>query len=184
MTDLENLKKLLHDHVSYWTPDSYVPIDDVGEALDAIERLQRENEQLIGKTRVTMGVGYGSGKLFVHGDYDSIKACQSIIDDRDRLRRELEEARIQLSRKETTIGTVSSALTYAESQASEWRCKAGELDNENRRLKLDLEEARRERDIAKSLANLLLDMPNMSKEQLDEMSSNCRTAIAARQQKG
>jgi hypothetical protein len=27
----------------------------------------------------TLGVGNGSGKLFVHGDYESIKACQALL---------------------------------------------------------------------------------------------------------
>lgn len=34
----------------------------------------------------TMGVGDGTGNLFVHGDYDSIKAAQRIVLERDRLR--------------------------------------------------------------------------------------------------
>jgi hypothetical protein len=36
------------------------------------------------ESRCTMGVGNGSGKLFVHGDYDSIKATQNIVLERDR----------------------------------------------------------------------------------------------------
>jgi hypothetical protein len=36
------------------------------------------------QSRCTMGVGDGAGKLFVHGDYDSIKAAQKIVLERDR----------------------------------------------------------------------------------------------------
>lgn len=42
------------------------------EAADEIKRLR-------GMTEVTMGVGKGDGQLFVHGDYDSIKAAQDIM---------------------------------------------------------------------------------------------------------
>ena len=37
----------------------------------------------------TLGVGEGSGRLFVHGDYDSIKATQKIILERDALKAKL-----------------------------------------------------------------------------------------------
>lgn len=51
-----------------------------------IEELTGENERLHQKTAVTMGVGAGDGKLFVHGDYESIKAAQDIVLERDGLR--------------------------------------------------------------------------------------------------
>lgn len=38
------------------------------------------------KTSVTCGVGSGNGNLFVHGDYDSIKAVQALVFDNERLR--------------------------------------------------------------------------------------------------
>lgn len=37
----------------------------------------------------TLGVGEGSGRLFVHGNYDSIKATQKIILERDALKAKL-----------------------------------------------------------------------------------------------
>ena len=55
--------------------------------------LCRQVETLREKTAVTMGVGDGSGKLFVHGDYESIKAAQRILDERSALAKELDEAR-------------------------------------------------------------------------------------------
>lgn len=48
-----------------------------------------ENERLHAMTETTMGVGSGEGSLFVHGDYDSIKAAQAIVIDRDELRAEV-----------------------------------------------------------------------------------------------
>lgn len=45
--------------------------------------------ELEAKTAVSMGVGSGSGRLFVHGDYESIKAAQEKI-----FRLEAAEARI------------------------------------------------------------------------------------------
>lgn len=38
----------------------------------------------------TLGVGEGSGRLFVHGDYESIKATQKIILERDALKAKLD----------------------------------------------------------------------------------------------
>jgi len=55
--------------------------------------LKAENEQLREKTSVMMGVGRGDGQLFVHGDYDSIKAAQAIVLERGALREQLNEAR-------------------------------------------------------------------------------------------
>jgi hypothetical protein len=43
--------------------------------------------ELQNKMSVTIGVGDGSGELFVHGDYDSVKRVQSIIFENERLRR-------------------------------------------------------------------------------------------------
>lgn len=50
-----------------------------------------EIEALRAKTAMTMGVGTGDGKLFVHGDYESIKAAQEIVLERDALRAEMDE---------------------------------------------------------------------------------------------
>lgn len=49
------------------------------ELLDEVERLQAELERLRAITSTAMGVGDGSGRLFVYGDYDSIKAAQRLI---------------------------------------------------------------------------------------------------------
>jgi hypothetical protein len=48
-----------------------------------------ELERLRKKTALTMGVGCGAGQLFVHGDYESIKAAQAIVLEGERLRAQL-----------------------------------------------------------------------------------------------
>lgn len=53
--------------------------------------LQAECEKLRTKTSVTLGIGNGHGNLFVHGDYDSIKAAQDKIFELEELRRKLAE---------------------------------------------------------------------------------------------
>ncbi|HEJ7171049.1 ead/Ea22-like family protein [Serratia marcescens] len=45
--------------------------------------------ELEAKTAMTMGVGSGNGSLFVHGDYDSIKAAQAIVLENESLRAKL-----------------------------------------------------------------------------------------------
>jgi hypothetical protein len=57
---------------------------------DGVCTLCRADEGLfkpVQTANCTLGVGNGDGKLFVHGDYESIKACQAIIIERDELRR-------------------------------------------------------------------------------------------------
>lgn len=51
-----------------------------------LKSTQPEITELRAKTAMTMGVGTGNGKLFVHGDYDSIKAAQDIVLAREKLR--------------------------------------------------------------------------------------------------
>lgn len=62
-----------------------------------IEALQDECEKLRTKTSVTLGVGDGGGKLFVHGDYDSIKRVQALIFECEQLRNLKEEAKSGVS---------------------------------------------------------------------------------------
>jgi hypothetical protein len=52
----------------------------------ALAARDAEIERLRAMTAMTMGVGDGSGKLFVHGDYDSIKAAQALLDEISGLR--------------------------------------------------------------------------------------------------
>ena len=51
-----------------------------------------EIEALRARTAVTLGVGTGDGRLFIHGDYESVKAAQAIVLQRDALRAEVERS--------------------------------------------------------------------------------------------
>ncbi|MBH3164577.1 hypothetical protein I5N01_05490 [Serratia marcescens] len=53
------------------------------------EAKDRRIAELEAKTAMTMGVGDGGGSLFVHGDYDSIKAAQHIVFENESLRANL-----------------------------------------------------------------------------------------------
>lgn len=62
------------------------------EALAQEERAENAEQrvaELEAKTAMTMGVGSGNGNLFVHGDYDSIKAAQAIVLENESLRAKL-----------------------------------------------------------------------------------------------
>jgi hypothetical protein len=72
------------------------------------------------ESRCTMGVGNGSGKLFVHGDYDSIKAAQNIVLERDRYK--------------ALAGELAEALEHLTGPKVCW-CEA---DTEDSRLKFHL----------------------------------------------
>lgn len=52
-------------------------------AMNSVAELLEEIDALWAERGITMGVGDGSGQLFVHGNYESIKACQNIILERD-----------------------------------------------------------------------------------------------------
>lgn len=56
--------------------------------LDKLIKAASEAESLREKTALQMGVGDGTGNLFVYGDYESIKAAQRGIDEKHELRRE------------------------------------------------------------------------------------------------
>ena len=82
-----------------------MPYDRYKEAEKALaenailrERLaaaERERDELRLKTAMTLGVGEGSGQLFVHGDYESIKACQRIIFEREAFWKKLDAMEIE-----------------------------------------------------------------------------------------
>jgi len=68
-------------------------INDHECAVREIEALRAEVERLKSMTAVTMGIGRGDGKLFVHGDYDSIKVAQSRMFSAKRMERALKDIR-------------------------------------------------------------------------------------------
>ncbi len=58
---------------------SVVDARDCYAAATALAAQEAETEKLRAQMGMTLGVGGGGGKLFVHGDYDSIKAAQAWI---------------------------------------------------------------------------------------------------------
>ncbi|HAU5716804.1 hypothetical protein PTR13_04030 [Serratia bockelmannii] len=63
--------------------------DAVLELLAERDADKKRIAELEAKTAMTMGVGSGNGNLFVHGDYDSIKAAQAIVLENESLRAKL-----------------------------------------------------------------------------------------------
>jgi len=61
----------------------------VSALLAELEAKDKRIAELEAKTAMTMGVGSGNGNLFVHGDYDSIKAAQAIVLENESLRAKL-----------------------------------------------------------------------------------------------
>ncbi|BEL80111.1 hypothetical protein SM12BL3_14180 [Serratia marcescens] len=61
----------------------------VSALLADLEAKDKRIAELEAKTAMTMGVGSGNGNLFVHGDYDSIKAAQAIVLENESLRAKL-----------------------------------------------------------------------------------------------
>lgn len=55
-----------------------------------IADLQAECDALRAKTNLSLGVGDGTGNLFVHGDYDSIKRVQALIFECEKLRKDVD----------------------------------------------------------------------------------------------
>ena len=55
----------------------------------------------LGDITCTIGVGDGSGSLFVHGDYESIKRVQSMIFELEKLRSENEELKSKPTLRES-----------------------------------------------------------------------------------
>lgn len=82
------------------------PCEDCGrwqghewEEILEVSKLRERNAELELKTAMFMGVGNGHGRLFVHGDYESIKACQLKIINAERAR--------QLLRKIADLGLLA-----------------------------------------------------------------------------
>jgi len=93
--------------------------DDIAAAIRA------RGPGVVGE-RLTMGVGDGSGKLFVHGDYDSIKAAQAIVLERDRLREALDAIR-----KATLVGRVCDDVAWFDSITTLHDYICGVLDDDS-----------------------------------------------------
>lgn len=98
MAELIELLPLPSVLLNWPHPTNHVAIRDYARACVAHASTAKdaEIEALRAKTAVTMGVGTGDGKLFVHGDYESIKAAQEIVLGRDTLRAEIEALKVDV----------------------------------------------------------------------------------------
>lgn len=70
-------------------PEPLYSQEYVSALLAELEAKDKRIAELEAKTAMTMGVGSGNGNLFVHGDYDSIKAAQAIVLENESLRAKL-----------------------------------------------------------------------------------------------
>lgn len=68
----------------------------------------------------------------------------------------IESLQRELDRSRSTIGIISDALSHTERQSSQNNSKAQTLENENRRLILDLEEARKDGERLDVIESLVL----------------------------
>lgn len=94
----------------------------------------------------------------------------------------IESLQRELSRKDGTIATISNALSFAERQSAERNSKAQTLENENRRLKLDLEELKHDlprlMSAASSEATLVTELQRENAELKSAIDRQARSAIA------
>lgn len=83
------------------------------------DALQAECESLRAKTGMSLGVGDGTGNLFVHGDYDSIKHVQALIFECEKLRKDAVQGE-----------PVAEAITVMKALAAILRKAHGRIDAE------------------------------------------------------
>jgi hypothetical protein len=83
----------------------------LGLAEAAIAALPQEDDR-----ELTLGVGDGSGNLFVYGSYDAIKRTQQIIFEREQLSRDVDLLREAL----TDIANRNTALEDGSDYARGW----------------------------------------------------------------
>ena len=90
------------------------------ESVKSRAALEREidelRSQILKATSSMMGVGDGDGNLFVYGDYDSIKAVQAIVLERDALKAEIEKEKAKAHKAQEVADWHLSHRTFAESQ--------------------------------------------------------------------
>ena len=122
-----------------------ITLGNVAEARDAlvtvVASLKAEIEQLHNMTGTAMGVGSGAGSLFVYGDYDSIKAAQAIVIERDQLKAVIEIHNKIIAERNRLLDAIPACPVHGQCvpHAIEWVEKAllvmRELKAENERLK-------------------------------------------------
>lgn len=113
------------------------------DSLEAhLEELRKEFVDLTSKTSCAVGVGSGTGQLFVYGSYDAVKAMQGIVIDGEDARRRLAEMtqdRDDCQKRMQALDHAHFNLDQANKVAGEelqrcqtnlrhWRDEAGKLD--------------------------------------------------------
>jgi hypothetical protein len=95
------------------------------------------------KDQITLAVGNGNGNLFVHGNYDAIKACQNIIFERDRLIREFPNLLAEVQRLNNVLIQKNMAIQHRRSlekidlaRIKDLEAELLELKNNNEKLKV------------------------------------------------
>lgn len=101
-TDVSELSRRLASAIKYLKEAADLLKDyDLDEIVPMIAN-RAEIDALRAERECTLGVGDGSGQLFVSGNYDSIKACQRLILERDQLRAELFISKSKLATVDAT----------------------------------------------------------------------------------
>ncbi|HEY8342643.1 MAG TPA: hypothetical protein VIK75_06555 [Calditerricola sp.] len=155
-----------HDELIRELLDSRVPKSEREHAAAReIERLREKVERFKSMTEATMGIGSGDGNLFVHGDYESIKAAQAVVLERDALRTEVAEWKRVASAQAELHGEAedenerlrAGIEALATVLVDEWKRVAAarsEAEDENERLRAEVREAREFRDkLVKAIGN-------------------------------
>lgn len=112
------------DETGYVTDVGFVDLDALHAQAHALLARTRadagaELERLRKMTSMTLGVGDGSGSLYVHGDYDSIKACQAKLLEADALRAQLIRTEEDLRSIAKDRDTYRAQLATAEARVRE-----------------------------------------------------------------
>lgn len=84
--------KAWHQPAKYYSEKFDVQLKVEQNFNTRVNQLQLENIELREKMAMTCGVGSGGGCLFVHGDFDSIKAVQAIVLNNEKLRQKITDA--------------------------------------------------------------------------------------------
>lgn len=118
----ENLLRLLEEHTAQST------------------RLVELEKQ----TACTMGVGSGDGRLFVHGDHESIKAAQAIVIERDEFAARIAELEQERERLREAVQVESSLRAEAEREVAENDAAIAVWRGRTQRAESDLEACRKD----------------------------------------
>lgn len=137
MTDTRNDDAGLVERIRNRPNDAPMPTEHLlDEAATRLEAQESEIARLRAKTQVSMGVGDGTGNLFVHGDYESIKTAQAKI--------------LRLDKAESALSDANKKVEELTRERDRYKHNAGELrlsrGRQNQRYQRIIAEHRAERD--------------------------------------